>query len=156
MYQKVSKLYNLFNRRGHPIVRVRSFYAAILFYIVTLIVIDRAKQLNPANSVKSFLIFCIATLIVGNIVYISCNLSSFMLLVLFHDPLVTLSTYFIFFMVIIFTFCFCFLMATMMPLWKVNHAFMLHDQVFISDHNIHMHFAAVLYNDNYFCSASSF
>ena len=73
-----------------------SLYAAISFAIVTLIVIDRAKQLKPADSVKSFLIFCIATLIVGNIVYISCYLSSFMLLALFHDPLVTLSTYFIF------------------------------------------------------------
>ena len=83
--------------------------------------------INPPVSVrvKSFLTNCIATLIMGNIVYISCYLPSFMLLTLFHDPLVTLSTYFISLVVIITALCFCFLMGTVMSSWcpKVNHTF---------------------------------
>ena len=104
-----------------------SFYAAILFAFMTLLVIQGAKQLEPTNSVKSFLIFHIATLIVGNIVYICCYLPPFMFLALFHDPLVTLSTYFIIFIVIFSTSCFCFLMVTMMLLWctKANNTFIL-------------------------------
>ena len=99
-----------------------TFYAAVWFAIVILLL------MKPPDSVhvKSFLSYCIATLIVGNVVYICCYLPPFMLLALFHNPLVALSTYFIILLVIIVTFCFCFLMTAMnqIPLWA-NHTFMI-------------------------------
>ena len=101
-----------------------SFCTAGLFAVVTSILISRAKQLKPSDSVTSFFSYCIKVFISGNIIYVFYYFSPFILLAFLHDPQAKFSTYL---MIIIAIFCFCFLMVIMMSVWwaKTNCIFML-------------------------------
>ena len=95
-----------------------------MFASVTSILIGRAKQLKPSDSVTSFFSYCIKVFISGNILYVFYYFSPFIFLAFLHDPQAKFSTYL---MIIIAIFCFCFLMVMMMSVrWaKTNRMFML-------------------------------
>ena len=112
-----------YNYLPYTIAGYMSFYTAVLFLIVTACVINKARKLKPSDSMRSFLSYCIAMLISGNIIYIFCYLLPFMFVAFLHDPLLTFSTYLT---VVTAIFCFSFLTVSVMSVWwaNTNHMFM--------------------------------